>query len=111
MRFAQGVYPICQDDENAVAFVEFVHLHGTSLLQAASNPWVPQVYVSIMEGVRIHMLRSGSATGIFRPDNQAKQHETTKNFLHSFSIRFLIEHTSTDSTCGLEVLPTHDYQG
>jgi hypothetical protein len=52
MRSTQGFYPICQDDETAVAFVEFVHLHGTKLLQVAGGPWAPHVYVSIIKGVR-----------------------------------------------------------
>ncbi len=111
MRFAQGVYPICQDDETAIDFMKFVHLRGNRSIQDAGGPWAPQVYMSIMERVRSHMLHTCSATCVFRPANQAKRKDTTKHFLPGIIIKFLTKHTFTDSFGGLEFLPAQDYQG
>ncbi len=73
MRSAQRVYPICADEATVVAFVEFEHTHGSSLLQTARGARAPRVCVSLIEGLRCHILRTGSAIEIFRPDNQTSQ--------------------------------------
>ena len=48
---------------------------------------------------------------MFLPDNQSNQLPTTKHYLTSFTIKFLREHSFTDSTGGLEALPPQDYLG
>jgi hypothetical protein len=111
MRSAQGAYPICPDNETTVAFVEFIHIHGTALLQAAKGAWAPRVYVSLMYGVRSHIARTGTTTRVFLPDNQSTKLQTAKHYLLGFTIKVLREHTFTDSTGGLEVLSPQVYQG
>jgi hypothetical protein len=55
---AQGSYPICTDDEIVVAFVEFVHLHGTKILREANGAGAPEVYASLMNGAHFHIART-----------------------------------------------------
>jgi hypothetical protein len=80
MKSAQGVYPIILDDDTSFAFVEFVHNKGSAILQAAGGPGAPQVYVSIMEGERNHIVKTGSTAGIFRPDSLAQASGKAKHF-------------------------------
>jgi len=111
MRYAQGVYPICPDYDTTVAFVDFVHTHGSSLLRAARGTLAPRVYVPLIEGLRNHTMRIGSAAGVFRPDNQSNHLHSAKHYFPGFTIKFLVKHSFTDSTGGMEVLPSHGYQG
>jgi hypothetical protein len=69
MGSAQGVYPICADDNTAVAFKDFVHTMGAAIFRAAGGAWVPQVDVSLVEGARSQMAKTVSAVGVFRQDN------------------------------------------
>ncbi len=55
LRSAQGVYPICADDDAAVAFVKFIHNQGSQILQATGGPWAPQLYASLIESARDHI--------------------------------------------------------
>ena len=52
---------LCTDDETIVAFVDFIHLHGTKIMWEAKGASVPEVYVSHMDGARRHIVRTGSA--------------------------------------------------
>jgi len=71
LRSAQGVYPICPDDDAAVAFVEFVHTQGSQILRATGGPWAPFLYASLIDSAREHISSTGSPKGVFRPDNQS----------------------------------------
>ncbi len=82
----------------AVAFVDFVHLHGARLLLEAGGIWAPRVYVSLMEGVRNHIASICSTIGLFHPDSQSSELHKAKHYLFGFTIRFMKEHTFTDST-------------
>ncbi len=48
MRSAQGVYPLCSDDDTAVAFVKFIHDKSSSILEAAGGIRAPQEFVSLI---------------------------------------------------------------
>ena len=111
MRFAQGAYSICPDDGKAVAFVEFIHLHGTRLLRAVGGSWAPRVYVSLMEAIRNHVARTGLTVGVFLPDIKSSKLHAAKHYLHGFTIKFLHKQSSTYSTGGLKVFPPRDYKG
>jgi hypothetical protein len=111
LRSAQGIYPICQDDETAVSFMEFIHQHGTSILQATGGPWAPTIYVSLIDSARAHIASTGSAVGVFRTDPQSSQQGTAKHFFPGFSIRFLSEHSFVDSSGGSERMKPRNYQG
>jgi hypothetical protein len=109
MKSAKGVYPIIPDDDIAFAFVEFVHNRGSAILQAAGGPGAPQVYVSLMEGARSHIARTGSTAGIFRPDSLAQAPGKAKHFFPGFTVRFLKDHQFFNSAGVLETLTPGDY--
>ncbi len=111
MKSAHGVYPICPNDETTVALVEFIHTHGTRILREAGGHRAPLIYASLMDGARSHVSKIGSAARVFRPDPQSSRQGTAKHYFPDFTIRFPSEHTLTDSTGNLEVLPPQDYQG
>jgi hypothetical protein len=83
-----GVFPICVDDDSAVAFVEVIHDMAISFLQDLDGVWDPQIYVSLMQGARNYVARTGSAAGVFRPDAQPQTHGKAKHFFPGFTIRF-----------------------
>jgi hypothetical protein len=107
----KGVYPIIQDDDTTFAFAEFIHNKGSAILHAAGGPRAPQVYVSLMEGSRIHIAKSGSTTGIFRPDSLSQAPGKAKHFFPGFTVRFLKDHQFVNSARVLETLTPWDYQG
>jgi hypothetical protein len=71
MRSAHGAYPIYVDDDTTVAFVEFVHTRGMTILRASGNTWSPQVYASLIQGARNFAARKWSDVGVSRMDSQA----------------------------------------
>ena len=112
MRSAQGVYPICEDDDTALAFVDFIHTRDTAILWAAWGPRAPQCYISLMEGARSHMTKIGSAVGVmFIPDSHAMTPGKAKHFFPGFTIRFLEAYSFTNSAGTVEILTQRDYQG
>ena len=111
LRSAQGIYPICADNDAAVSFVEFIHTQGTQTLHAASGPWAPELYASLIGSARDHISSTGSRKGVFRPDSQSNQYSSAKHYFPGFSIRFLSEHSFLDSTGGTQSMPPGDYQG
>ncbi len=58
MRSAHGAYPICTDDETAVAFVEFVHVHGSKIFREASRACALEVYTSLMNDAHLHIAKT-----------------------------------------------------
>jgi len=92
MKSAQGVYPIILDDDTTFVFVEFIHNKGPTILQASGGQGAPQVYVSLMEGARNHIARSGSTAGIFRRDSLSQAPGKAKHFFPGFIVRFLKDH-------------------
>jgi len=111
MKSTQGVYSIILDDDTSYAFVEFVHNKGSAILQAAGGPGAPQVYVSLMEGARNHIAKTGSTAGIFRPDSFAQGPGKAKHFFPTFTVRFLKYLQFVNSARVLETLTPGDYQG
>ena len=71
LRSAQGAYPICADDDAAVAFVEFIHNQGSKILHATGGPWAPQLYASLIDSVRDHISSTCTTKGVFRPYGQS----------------------------------------
>jgi hypothetical protein len=111
MKSAQNVYPIILDADTTYSFVEFIHMRGSAILSAAAGPSAPQVYVSLMEGARSHVAKTGSTSGIFRLDALATMHGKAKHFFPGFTIRFLRDHQFTNSAGIQEKLTPGDYQG
>jgi hypothetical protein len=111
MKSAQGVYPICSDHDSASAFAEFIHTQGTRIFQAATSQWAPRCYVSLIEGARAHIVKTGSTSWIFRPESQTSVPGKAKYFFPGFTIRFIAEHQFVNSSGVLEVLSPMDYQG
>ncbi len=111
MKSAQGVFPIIPDDDNAFAFVEFIHSGGSSILLDKMGPGAPKVYASLMEGARSHIAKTGSTTGIFRLYALAAAPRKKKYFFPGFTIRFLRDHQFTNSARVLETIMIGDYQG
>ena len=111
MKSAKGAFLIIPDDDTTFAFVEFIHSRGSSILLDRMGPGAPQVYASLMEGARSHIARTGSTTGIFRPDALATAPGKAKYFFPGFTIRFLRDYQLTNSAGVLETLTTGDYQG
>jgi len=111
MKSAQGVYPVIPDEGTAFAFVDFIHTRGTTILQAAGGLNAPQCYVSLMEGARQHITRTGSTAGILRPDSLSQAPGKAKHFLPGFTIRFIRDHQFINSSSILETLTLGDYQG
>jgi hypothetical protein len=91
--------------------VEFIHSRGSSILLDKMGPGAPQVYVSLIDGARSHIARTGSTTGIFRPDALAAVPGKAKFFFPGFTIRFTRDHQFTNSAGVLETLTVGDYQG
>ena len=108
MKSAQGVYPICSDHDSAFAFVEFIHSQEIRILQAVSGQWAPHCYVSFIEGARAPIVKTGSTTGIFRPDSQASVPGKAKHFFPGFTIRVIAEHQLVNFLGVLEVLTSTD---
>ena len=111
IKSAQGVYPIIPDEDTTFAFVEFIHNRGSAILQAAGGPGAPQVYPSLMEGARNHPARTGSPSGIFRPDSMSSAPGKAKHFFPCFTIRFLKDHQFVNTAGVLETLTPGDFQG
>jgi len=80
--------------------------HSTTIGQGA-----PQVYVSLMEDAGSHVVKTGSTTGIFRPDALATAPGKAKHFFPGFTIRFLRDHQFINSAGVQETLTPSDYQG
>ncbi len=90
MKFAQGVYPIFPDDDTAFAFVEFIHTRGSTILQATGGPGAPQVYVSLMEGARSHIVKTDSPTGVSTtgcPGSRPRESQALLSRIHNNSVR------------------------
>jgi len=64
-----------------------------------------------MEEARSHIARTGSTTGIFRPDSLAQAPGKAKHFFSRFTVRFMHDHQFVNSTGVLETLTPRDYQG
>ncbi len=91
--------------------MEFIHERGTTILQAVGGPWAPQIYVSLMQGARNHMLRTCSAASVFRIDNRVMVPGRAKHSFPGFTIRFSRNHAFVNSARVLEVISPGDYQG
>ena len=111
MKSAQGIFPIIPDDDTAFAFVEFLHSKGSAILLDRMGPGAPQIYVSLIEGARSHIVKTGSTTGIFRPDALSAAPGKAKYFFPGFTIRFIRDHQFTNSAGVVETLMIGDYQG
>jgi len=111
MKSSRSVFPTIPDDGTTFAFVEFIHTRGSAILTAIAGPGAPQVYVSLMEGARSHIARTGSTSGIFRPDALAVAPGRAKHFFPGFTIRFMKDNQFTNSAGVLETLTPGDYQG
>jgi len=107
----QSIFPIISDDDTSFAFVEFIHTRSSAFLTATFGPGGPQVYVSLMEGARSHIARTGSTSGIFRPDALATTPGKAKHFFPGFTIRFMKDPQFTNVVGVLETLTHGDYQG
>jgi hypothetical protein len=88
----------------------FIHTRGATIMLAIGGSWVPQVYVSFMQGTRYHVART-KTTGVFFPDSEAMGHGKAKHFLLGFAIRFLADHYFVNSAGALETLTPRDHQG
>jgi len=88
MKSAQGLYPIIPDNDTTFAFVEFLHCRGTAILQATGGSGAPMIYVSLLEGARSHIAKTGSTTGVFMPDALSQAPGKAKHFFPGFTIRF-----------------------
>jgi len=84
MRSAQNVYPIIPEDDTSYSFVEFIRTRGSDILSATIGQGAPQVFVSLMEGARSHVAKTGSTVGIFRPDALAAAPGKAKHFFPDF---------------------------
>ncbi len=86
------------DDNTPVAFVDFIHERGTTIFHRVGGPRAPQVYVSLMQGARSHIKRTGSAPSVLCPDSQAMVSGRAKHFFPGFTIRFNRGHAFVNST-------------
>jgi hypothetical protein len=50
-----------------------------------------------MEGARAHIASNDLGVGVFRPDHQTNQQETTKHLFPGFTIRLINDPSFTDS--------------
>jgi hypothetical protein len=91
--------------------VEFIHDKATEILQVSAGICTPQIHVFLMQGARIYVARTGSATGVFRPDAQSQTHGKAKHFFPGLTIRFRTDHSFIDATRVSETLTSGDYQG
>ena len=111
MKSVQSVFSIIPNDDTSFAFVEFIHTRGSAIMAATACPGAPQVYVSLIEGARSHVAKTGSTSGIFRPDALAATPGKAKHFFPGYTNRFLRDHQFTNSAGVLETLTPGDYQG